>query len=166
MKVNNLTIRSGGPSDHSRILAVMPGWWGGRDLSDMLLKLFFIHFRDTIFIVERESELVGFLLGFYSQTLPDEAYIHFVGVHPDLRGQGLGRTLYEHFFELCKSKGRSIVHSCTSPINKGSIEFHKRMGFEIEPGDGEIEDVPVTLDYHRPGEAKVQFRKCLDCGHR
>ena len=36
-------------------------------------------------------------VGFMSQSRPAEAYIHFVGVHPDERGHGLGRRLYEHF---------------------------------------------------------------------
>ena len=33
-----------------------------------------------------DGKLVGFLIGFLSQTDPEEAYIHFVGVAPDHRG--------------------------------------------------------------------------------
>jgi len=57
---------------------------------------------------------------------------------------------------------RSIVKSCTSPVNKLSINFHRKMGFEIEAGDGIIDDVPVTLDYLGKGNPKVLFKKILD----
>jgi len=157
----NLRIRNGSPGDHSRVLAVMPEWWGGRDLSSGLLKLFFIHFHDTIFIAERNSELAGFLVGFLSQSNSIEAYVHLLGVHPDLRKQGIARTLYECFFDLCRKRGRSLIRACTSPVNVVSIEFHRKMGFQIEPGEKEIEGVPVTLDYLRENEPKVLFAKSI-----
>ena len=37
---------------------------------DMLPKLFFVHFRDTSFVAERNGELSGFLVGFLSQSEP------------------------------------------------------------------------------------------------
>ena len=40
--------------------------------------------------LESEVGLIGFLLGFFSQLHADEAYVHFVGVHPDFRRLGLG----------------------------------------------------------------------------
>ena len=51
-------------------------------MAAMLPKLFFVHFRDTSFVAEDDGALAGFLCGFRSQTFPDEAYIHFVGVDP------------------------------------------------------------------------------------
>lgn len=158
---NTFKIRNAEPSDHGRIISIMPNWWGGRDLRAMLPKLFLIHFCGTSFIVEKELELIGFLVGFLSQSVNNEAYIHFVGVHPDFRKKGLGEALYERFFELCQQQGRTIVRASTSPVNKGSITFHQRMGFLIEPGDGVIDGIPVTLDYNRPDDHKVLFTKYL-----
>jgi hypothetical protein len=54
-------------------------------MSNMLPKLFFIHFNETSFIAEANSVAVGFLIGFLSQTHPEEVYIHFTGVHPDFK---------------------------------------------------------------------------------
>ena len=59
-------------------------------MAAMLPKLFFVHFRDTSFVARTTTGLAGFLCGFRSQTLADEAYIHFVGVDPERRGAGLG----------------------------------------------------------------------------
>lgn len=140
----------------------MPDWWNGRDLTSMLPKVFFIHFHNTIFIAELKNEFVGFLVGFFSQTDETVGYIHFVGVHPNYRETGIGRLLYQKFYDACKTNNRSIVKSCTSPINKLSIQFHQRMGFEIEPGDGMIDGVPVTLNYLAQNDSKVLFRKELN----
>jgi hypothetical protein len=52
----------------------------GRDAAQAV----FVHFRDTSFIGEMNDNLIGFLVGFLSPSVPEEAYIHFVGVHPDL----------------------------------------------------------------------------------
>jgi ribosomal protein S18 acetylase RimI-like enzyme len=119
----------------------------------MLPKLFFIHFEGTSFVAEdAEGELLGFLCGFLSQTSDEEAYIHFVGVSPEERGGGLGRQLYERFFDEVRTRGRSVVRSVTSPVNRSSVAFHEALGFEVE------RTVP---DYDGPGEDRVLLVKRL-----
>jgi ribosomal protein S18 acetylase RimI-like enzyme len=158
---NNIKIRNGTPHDHEKVVSVMPEWWGGRDLSSSVLKVFFIHFNDTTYIAEIDDELGGFLVGFMSQSEPKVGYIHFAGVHPQFRRSGIGRLLYEKFYTACTANDRSIVKSCTSPVNKLSINFHQKMGFEIEPGNGIIDDVPVTLNYLGKDNPKVLFKKTI-----
>jgi L-amino acid N-acyltransferase YncA len=155
-----LIVREGRPEDHPRIIAVLEKWWGGRDLTAMLPRLFLDHFCDTSLVVEEEETLVAFLVGFLSPARPEEAYIHFAGVHPDYRGMGIGTGLYRRFFRLCRDNGRRIVRSCTSPVNKGSVKFHRKMGFQVSKGDARIDGLDVTLDYNRPGDPKVCFVKC------
>ena len=160
-KFNDVSIRNARPSDHEKVISVMPEWWGGRDLATSVLKVFFIHFSNTTFIAEINNELVGFLVGFMSQSEENVGYVHFAGVHPKLRKSGIGRLLVEKFYEVCKKNNRTIVKSCTSPINKLSINFHQKMGYTIEPGDGNIDGVPVTLDYLGKDNPKVLFKKEL-----
>ena len=123
----------------------------------MLPKLFLVHFCDTSFIIEKSEDLMAFLIGFLSQSKVNEGYIHLVGVHPDYRGMGLGEFLYHRFFQICKANNRDTIRSCTSPVNKGSIEFHRKIGFSILRGDAEIDGIQVTLDYNGPGDPKVLF---------
>ncbi|MBT8351329.1 MAG: GNAT family N-acetyltransferase [Deltaproteobacteria bacterium] len=156
---SNLSIRNSKPSDHGRIMRVMKDWWDGRDLTWMLPKLFLNHFNNTSYVIEKNDDLMAFLIGFLSQSNTNEGYIHFAGVHPDYRGIGIGRYLYENFFTVCKKNKRDTIKSCTSPINKGSIKFHKKMGFGIEQGNAEIDGISVTLDYNKPNDAKVLFKK-------
>ena len=99
----------------------------------MLPKLFFLHFEGTSFVAEDdEGKLVAFLIGFLSQTDPEEAYIHFVGVAPAQRGSGIGRELYERFFTVVAAEGRTRVRCVTSPVNEGSVAFHESLGFVAE----------------------------------
>ena len=154
-------IRNCLPEDHPDVIAVLKAWWGGRDLTYALPRLFFDHFNDTSFVARHHGDLTGFLIGFMSPTRRDEGYIHFAGIHPRFRNIGLASHLYGLFYERCRAHQRHIVRACTSPVNTGSIGFHTRMGFEILPGNAIIAGVSVTRDYNRPDDPKVLFQKRL-----
>jgi len=128
-----MVVRHAEPADYGRVISVVDEWWGGRTMAAMLPKLFFVHFRDTSFVAEADGKLAGFLCGFRSQTYDDEAYVHFAGVDPAHRGAGLGRLLYERFFEAVRP--RTIVRAVTSPVNERSVAFHQALGFEVERVD-------------------------------
>jgi len=122
-------------------------------MAPMLPQLFFVHFEGTSYVADdEEGQLAAFLIGFLSQTDPDEAYIHFVGVSPEHRGGGLGRQLYERFFDDARAAGRTRVRCVTSPANEGSVAFHEALGFTSER---------VAHDYDGPGEDRVLFVKTL-----
>ena len=127
-------------------------WWGGRAVRDMLPRLFFTHFRQTSFVAEEDGELAGFLCGFLSQTHPDQAYCHFVGVAPSHRKSGLASELYERLFEAARAAGRTSVHCVTSPKNTASIAFHTRIGFEV---------TAEVAGYDGSGESRVLLQKRL-----
>ena len=160
--MEGIQIRHAEPSDYPSIIAVVNEWWGGRSMANMLPKLFFVHFRQTSFVAEHGGNVVGFLVGFISQTFSNEAYIHFAGVHPGFRKKGLGRALYERFLDGVKKEGCGVVRCVTSPVNKGSVSFHRRMGFAMEPTKRSIEGIPVAEDYDGKGEDRVLFYKRLD----
>ena len=143
-------------------MAVMPAWWGGRDLRDMLPRIFFEHFRTTSFIAEHEEELVGFLVGFLCPTHDDEAYIHFAGVDPAWRRAGLARDLYGRFCEVARADGRRRVRAVTSVVNHDSIAFHQRLGFVLLPGDFEVDGLPAAGEPSVPEGAVVRFELRLD----
>ena len=145
-----LNIRHAEPDDYGRVVAVIDEWWGGRAMAAMLPKLFFVHFRDTSFVAEDDGALAGFLCGFRSQTFPDEAYIHFVGVDPAHAGSGVGRALYERFFAAVAP--RTIVRAVTSPVNERSVAFHQALGFEVER---------IDPAYDGAGEPRVLLVKRL-----
>jgi predicted GNAT superfamily acetyltransferase len=155
------TVRAIRESDHGKVTSVVNEWWGGRDMAWLLPRLFFKHFGETSFALEEDGEVLAFLNGLVSQSREGEAYIHFVGVRPDRRKEGLGRRLYELFFEEVEKRGCTIVGRITSPINKGSIAFHTALGFSLEESDTEIDGVPVHRHYDGPDRDRVVFEKML-----
>jgi len=166
-------LRQAHISDHRTIVTCVQRWWGdsrtpeqARELSLLLPKLFLQFFSGTSLVLEEDGNIQGFLVGFHSADNGREAYIHFVGVDPRLRGRGLARTLYSAFFRRAAEAGRTEVRAITSPANSGSIAFHRAMGFTLEPGDREIDGLAVHSDYDGPGQDRVCFRKELVTGDR
>jgi hypothetical protein len=49
----DITIRKAKPSDHASVITALQDWWGGRDLTAMLPKLFLDPFHDTSFVIIR-----------------------------------------------------------------------------------------------------------------
>lgn len=123
-------VRHARPADYEAIQPVLDDWWG-RPIASVLQPLFLDHFFDTSYVAEQDGKLVGFLIGFMSPARRDVAYVHFVGVHPDLRRHGLARDLYGRFFELARADGRAEVWAVTGPINETSVKFHESMGFTV-----------------------------------
>lgn len=151
-------IRNG---DFLRISSILNEWWGGRDMVDMLPRLFFDHFQETSFIIEEEGKTKGFLIGFISPTEPKQAYIHFVGVNPKVRKKNIGRRLYEHFFQVVRFKGCEEVSCVTSPVNTPSIKFHTKLGFAMKESDHVINGIPIQLSYDGVRKDRVVFNKEL-----
>ena len=146
-----MEIRHAEPADYGRVIGRVNAWWGGRDMAPMLPRLFFVHFEGTSYVVDDgDGQLAAFLIGFLSQTDPDEAYIHFVGVDPAHRGSGLGRELYDRFFAAVAP--RTVIRAVTSPLNERSVAFHRALGFEVER---------IDEDYDGQGQARVLLVKHL-----
>ena len=160
--MTEVVIRHLEQDDYQPIISVVDEWWGGRPMAAMLPKLFFVHFSSTSFTAVDDDQIVGFLIGFVSQTLPDQAYIHFLGVHPARRGEGLGRLLHKHFFAASASHGCRTAQCVTAPVNRNSIAFHRRLGFSLLDSDDKVDGVPVAVGYDGEGEDRVIFTKDLD----
>lgn len=129
-------------------------------MQDLLPRLFFQHFTGTSTVAETsQGEIAGFLIGFVSQDEPEVGYIHFVGVHPDHRGAGLGGHLYERAFDDFRSRGCTTVKAVTSPVNTGSLAFHDAMGFARvpDPASGEL----TWPDYDGPGGDRLVLSRSL-----
>jgi ribosomal protein S18 acetylase RimI-like enzyme len=160
--MTEIAIRHVEQYDYQSVIAVVDEWWGGRQMSAMLPKLFFVHFASTSFVAIDDDQIVAFLIGFVSQTFPDQAYVHFLGVHPARRREGLGRLLYDHFFSAVKALGCRTAHCVTAPCNRHSIEFHRRIGFFPVDSDYKMDDLPVAVGYDGEGEDRVVFMKALN----
>lgn len=133
-------------------------WFGGRNMTDMLPRLFFKHFGNTSFIAKINNEIVGFIIAFFSASDMETGYIHFVGVNPNYRRLGVGKKLYQHFYKLCKEKSVTKISCITSPINETSITYHHSLGFSASKykTDGQVDP---ELNYDGPGNHRILFKK-------
>jgi len=161
---DELRFRRPTEADHATIVEQVDDWWGGRRLHDILPRLWFQHFTGTSWVVEDATgRLVGFLVGFISPDRPDEAYIHMVGTSPNHRRSGLGRALYERFYEDAQAGGARRVTAITWPGNRVSVGFHRAMGFEPAAGAGtqNLYGTPAYPDYDSEGGDRVVFSREL-----
>lgn len=151
-------------ADHAFLVRQVDEWWGGRKLHQLLPRLWLQHFTGTSWLVEdTKGTPIGFLVGFISPDHPDQAYIHMVGTSPNHRGAGLGRALYERFFEDVKARGVRRVTAITWPGNRVSVGFHRTMGFipDDGPGTQRLYGTPAYPDYDAEGDDRVAFSREL-----
>jgi GNAT superfamily N-acetyltransferase len=119
------------------------------------------HFRSTCFVAEDHGIMIGYLLGFRSQSHPHQAYMHLVQVDPAIRGHGVGRRMYERFERAAREMGCTELVTTSRPQNKVGMAFYEGVGFKaVETGETiEVEGVRAIKDYNGPGKHIVLWRK-------
>jgi GNAT superfamily N-acetyltransferase len=162
--LDDLRFRRPTEADHAAVVGVVDEWWGGRRVRALLPRLWFQHFADTSWIAESaDGRLQGFLVGFVSPDHPIEAYVHMIGANPNCRKRGVGRALYERFFDDVRARGARTVHVVTWPGNQISVKFHTALGFRAEDGPGaqRLYGTIAYPDYDGEGEDRVRFIRDL-----
>jgi ribosomal protein S18 acetylase RimI-like enzyme len=151
-------------ADHSFLVGQVDEWWAGRKLHQLLPRLWLQHFTGTSWVMEDATgAAIGFLVGFISPDHPERAYIHMVATSPNHRRAGLGRALYERFFEDVKGRGVRRVTAITWPGNRVSVGFHRALGFipDDGPGTQRLYGTPAYPDYDAEGDDRVVFSREL-----
>jgi ribosomal protein S18 acetylase RimI-like enzyme len=149
--MSEVTIGRACVGDLGEILRDYERFWGDHTLPRYLHHPMFVYeFGDTAFVARQVGgQIVGYLLGFVAPT--GDGYIHFVAVRDDARGRGLARELYEVFAAAAAERGATALKAITGPQNEGSIEFHRKLGFEMTHVD----------DYGGTGRARLIMRRPL-----
>lgn len=155
-EARQVLIRGAEARDERRVRAAL-----GRDAAGSATcgpppRLLFEHFGPTGFVAEWRGELVGFLLGFASQTYPGEAHVYAVWVRPDRRRTQLGTALYECFVAAAHEQYCSVVRASAAGSDDAAIAFHQALGFVVEDDDHEA-DRPLPYGEREAGEARVGF---------
>jgi RimJ/RimL family protein N-acetyltransferase len=152
-------------SDFPHISKNLDSWWGGRNMAPMLPKLWFKDFSDTSFVIRGENLTpIAFLVGYISQTDKTKAYVHFIGVDPEYRSEGLGKSLYEAFETKVLDLGANHIEAVTSPANTASLRFHEAIGFMATDTSGSLvlpTDASGHKDFDGIGEDRVLLSKTI-----
>jgi GNAT superfamily N-acetyltransferase len=156
-----MNVRPITKQDFDRIVEVIDHWWGG-PISTFAHPIFFYELGGAALVAEEGDTMIGFLLGFLANGSGGKAgngageaarsgYVHLVGIHPDYRRRGVGRTLYDRFTRDCQAAGCVGLKAITTPGYEGSIRFHIALGWDVQ----EVED------YAGPGRKRIVFSKRL-----
>jgi ribosomal protein S18 acetylase RimI-like enzyme len=77
-----------------------------------------------------------------AERLPaDQAHIRMLGVAPDARGRGIGRTLMQESIRLARERGKTLMTLHTTQRMKAAQRMYEAMGFRRDP------DVQVSEDF-------------------
>lgn len=136
-------------TDIRQVLADHPRYWGDRDLRDLHLLALVQEFGETCLVARSDDGILGYLIGFV--TPGGTGYVHLIATRDDARGSGLGRELWGAFTEAARRQGAVRLKAITSLGNKGSVAFHRSLGFEVR----------VEEDYNGPGEDRVVFSRAV-----
>ena len=144
-------------ADFDQIINDIADFWGNDRTLSRHNHIFYYEFGNTAYVVKEGEKVIGYLLGFFSQTTPT-AYVQFIGVRQSHQKKGIGRRLYEHFTDIARERGCEELKAVTSPTNKGSVAFHRSIGME-QYGEPDEDGTPVIRDYGGPGIHRVLFKK-------
>jgi len=144
-------------ADFDQILTDFVDFWGDERTKRLHDHVYLYEFGTSAYVIKEDVRVVAYLFGLLSQTAPI-AFVKFVGVRHSHKRKGIGRRLYEHFTEFAKANGCQELKAVTSPTNKVSIAFHRKLGMELI-GEPDEEGTPVVRDYGGPGIHRVEFRR-------
>ena len=85
--------------------------------------------RERIWIVERDGKIVGSLAIVAASS--ETAQLRWLLLHPDLRGQGLGRILVEEAVRFCRDRGYSSVFLWTVSALAAAAGLYRSAGFQL-----------------------------------
>ncbi len=84
---------------------------------------------DALVVVARARErIVGFGIMRYGD---DEAHLDLLGVHPDFRGEGVGRRLVEWLEQPASLAGIALVSLEVRESNRTARAFYERLGYRV-----------------------------------
>lgn len=86
-----------------------------------------------VFIAESAGEIIGYgsFAGFRARPGYRFTVEHSVHVRKDCRGSGTGKALMRALIARAREDGYKVMIGAVDSDNAGSLEFHRRLGFEI-----------------------------------
>jgi len=146
-------IRSASESDFDRVMEIdrlsFSATWSYNFFQSAL--------RDIFLVLEKEGEIVGYLIACVCHDL-EKAVIIRIAVHPDHRGGGSARALMRTCFDMLVQRDIGVVELDVELVSRSAIRLYENLGFKIAnvlvfpsdfPGDEETFYIMrMELPYH------------------
>lgn len=62
---------------------------------------------------------------------PGQLELTYIGIHPEIQGQGIGRQLIDRFIDKARERGYSQVALSVESENLPAIGLYKKIGFDV-----------------------------------
>lgn len=85
--------------------------------------------REQIWIVEQQGQVAGSLA--IVEAAPEAAQLRWFLLHPDLRGQGLGRQLIEDAIRFCRAQDYALIFLWTVSALTAAAKLYHTVGFQL-----------------------------------
>ena len=84
------------------------------------------------FIAEDEKKnIVGFVLSHETLPFRGKLYIRYIGIKPEVQGQGIGELLYRKLIERAEQTGIMEITGLVNTDNLNSIKLFEKVGFKL-----------------------------------
>lgn len=160
-------IRHPDEADHPAVAAVIDEWFGGSRRAHLAGRSWFRHVGSTSWLaIGATGRPAGVLLGYRSQDHPDEAVVHLLAVDPNVRRQGIGRSLVDAFVAGVAERGAREVVVEAWPGDPPVSAFFRALGFRPDDGPGTVNryGMPAWPDREAPGDDRIVFRRRIPAG--
>jgi len=105
-----------------------------------------------------DNTVVGAIIAFRSQDIPDDLYVQDVVTHPEHRHRGVARVLLEKVRRRAAEWGCARVYLTSEPENTTAHATWISLGFVNLPGDRMVGGVSVITDLKGPAKT-ARFMK-------
>jgi phosphoribosylamine--glycine ligase len=133
---------------------------------DHVYKILLRYFGNSCLVVHWRERIIGFVLGFISQThTPVTYFLWQIGVAPYMQGSGLGKQMLEEVENIARTLGCHKMQLTVDPTNQPSQKLFEKNGYSnISTDEGVTVEVlgnPAVKDYYKPGRHFMLFEKSI-----
>ncbi|MFA4662670.1 ribosomal protein S18-alanine N-acetyltransferase [Pyrococcus kukulkanii] len=96
---------------------------------------------ETFLVAEYNGKVVGYVMGYLKPDM--EGHIMSIAVHPDYRGNGIGKALMVAVIDRLFKRGARWIGLEVRVSNERAINLYKKLGFKI---------VKRIISYYSDGE--------------
>lgn len=93
-----------------------------------IVNFLFESYRDTFLVVEKEGEVIGFVIGIAQKK---EGHILVIAIRDDFKRKGIGTFLMKKLIDVYKKKGITRLKLEVRASNIAAISMYKNLGFKI-----------------------------------
>ena len=86
-----------------------------------------INDREKIWIIEKDDNIVGSMA--IVEHSKNDAQLRWLLLHPDIRGQGLGKQLMDDAITFCKDNHYSSIFLWTEDLLEAAAQLYRSSGF-------------------------------------